>query len=238
MHLPNHAILSKFSRYTFPASLINSLKSSTITKKNQAAFINMPPSAPKIYKPIPHFKLFMKYKKGMELDEVIGRYDSLSAQIFLNDMPYDFETADSIEKYHISSPKITLEKGSAMCIDGALLAAALTGKSPNILVLSFPHASHSVLIIPNHQTKKFGAIGKSRDLDFTIRDCIYENIDELAKSYKSSLSYASFHWNLQFPDWLTTDKDMNSVEWPKEKRTKKFSIHYYTNSHFMFETHR
>lgn len=180
----------------------------------------------------------MRYKKGMELDDVIGRYDTLSAQKFLNDMPYDFETADSIEKYRISSPKRTLEQGSAMCIDGALLAAAITGKSPNILSLSFPHASHSVLIISNHKTAKLGAIGKSRHLDFTIRDCIYANIDELAKSYKPALSYSSFHWDLQFPNWQTTDKDMSSVEWPKEKRTKRFSIHYYMSSHFMFQTHR
>ena len=195
-------------------------------------------NTPKIYKLVSHSEPLMRDKKSIELKEVMGKYDLLSAQSFLDDMPYDFETVSCIEKYCISSPKKTLKKGSAMCIDGALLAAALTGKSPNLLTLSFANIRHSVLIIPNNKTAKFGAIGKSRYPDLTIRECIYENIEELAKSYKSVLSYASFRWDYQFPDWQITDEDMSSVEWPKEKRTKKFSIHYYRCSHFMSNTHR
>lgn len=179
----------------------------------------------------------MRYKKGMELDEVIGKYDILSAQSFLDDIPYDFETVSCTEKYQIRSPKKTLKRGSAMCIDGALLGAALIDKPPNILALSFAKESHSVLIVTDQKTARLGAIGKSVYQDLTIRNCIYKNIEELAKSYKSVLSYTPFRWDYQFPDWQTTDKDMSSIEWPKEKRTKKFSIYYYIRSHFIFYTY-
>ena len=176
----------------------------------------------------------MTYEKGMNLDDVIGKYDILSAQKFLDDMPYDFETADDPRKYCIRSPKKTLERGSAMCIDGALLGAALTGMQPNILALYFAYAncSHAVLIVQDNETKKFGAIGKSRRPDLTGRDCIYDNLKDLALSYNNkrpAIAYSSLHWDSPFPAWMTTNKDMYSkfCIWPKKKKTQKFSIHYY-----------
>ncbi len=124
-------------------------------------------------------------------------------QGFLNEMQY---FAHNQENYRISSPKYSLNRRSAMCMDGSLLAAKLTGRRPEILFLQRNGRNHAALLL--RDGRFFGAISKSSVPSFRGRQCEFDSINDLAKSHEGTIGYRVIMWDEYFPDWETVEESM------------------------------
>jgi hypothetical protein len=176
------------------------------------------------------FKVYFMFNEKDELEDLAGKFSYRSAQEFIESMPYDYETADERGKYRVSSPKKSLERGCVMCIDGALLLAALTGLRPEILRMHFEKTSHAVLLTQDKNTGMYGALGKSRHSSLQFREQIYTRRKDLVRSYDNpfigdALAYSVVCVDSQLSDWMTTEKNIDKlIRWDKVKKTKRFSI--------------
>lgn len=103
-------------------------------------------------------------------------------QNYLNSLPFNFEKGGETN----SSVEETLKRGSAHCLEGALVAAAalmLQGRAPLLLDLKAtkPDFDHVVAIF--REGKYYGAISKTNHAVLRYREPIYRDVRELAMSY-------------------------------------------------------
>ncbi len=142
----------------------------------------------------------MKLNLPMDVSEV---------QIFLDSLPYDYETAE--KNYSVSSPIRVLEKRKAMCLDGALLGAYLLKKPPIIVYLLNEKTAHVVLL--TKKNNKFGSVAKSRHKDYLGRPPIFNSVKELAKSYEGFNRYGLADISVIYPDWQKFNR--KDIDWQK-----------------------
>lgn len=123
------------------------------------------------------------------------------------------------------SPKRVLEKGTAHCFEGALLAAAALeyqGQKPLLLDLKTSKKDIDHVVALFKRGKYWGAISKTNHGVLRYREPIYKNIRELAMSYfheyflpngqKTLVSYSKpFNLNKLGRDWITSHKDLFDV---------------------------
>lgn len=107
-------------------------------------------------------------------------------QDFLNAMPFNFEKGADTNR----SPLETLRAGTAHCMEGAMLAAAILwyqGEPPLLLDLRTTNDdTDHVVALFKRQGKKgamWGAISKTNHGVLRYRDPIYKTIRELTMSY-------------------------------------------------------
>ncbi len=137
-----------------------------------------------------------------------------------------------------ASPRLTIKKGWATCLEGALLGALALrerGLTPLLLDLTATNYDFDHVIAPFKIKGCWGALSKSNHAVLRYRDPVYKSIRELVMSYfheytddygdKSLRSYSN-PVNLKIFDkqnWMTSEKPL----WTIEKRlytVKHFSI--------------
>ena len=143
---------------------------------------------------------------------------SAKIQDFLNTLPFNFEKNGDT----CSSPLLVLRRGTAQCLEGAILAAAILwyqGQKPLLLDLRTVRPDDDHVLALFKQSGRWGAISKTNHAVLRYRDPIYATIRELAFSYfneyfldngkKTLRSYSKPLNLLQFDDeWLTIDQDL------------------------------
>ena len=141
-------------------------------------------------------------------------------QDYINAIPNNFETDG--ETY--SSPRVTLQRNSAHCFEGALLAAAIFwfhNEKPIILDLRTiaPDIDHVVTLFKRHE--RWGAISKTNHAVLRYREPIYKTVRELVMSYfneyylddgvKTLRSYSRPFDLSGNTDWITTEKNLENL---------------------------
>lgn len=144
-------------------------------------------------------------------------------QDFLNDLKINFER----EGETCRSPRRVLRDGTAHCMEGAMLAAAVLefhGQKPLVLDLRSvkPHDDdHVVAVFRQHGC--WGALSKTNHAVLRYREPVYRTIRELVLSYfheyflhngKKTLREYSHPFNLNFFDkllWRTSEKDLFAI---------------------------
>jgi hypothetical protein len=125
-----------------------------------------------------------------------------------------------------SSPLRTLERGTAHCLEGALVAALalwMQGERPLLMDLKTTDddVDHVVALFKQHG--HWGAITKTNHAVLRYREPIYRSPRELAASYfheyflpngKKTLRSFSLPFDLSRwrGDWITSDEDLWSLE--------------------------
>ena len=141
-------------------------------------------------------------------------------QDFINSIPANFELQGETNM----APLKVLEKNTAHCMEGAMLAASILryhGRSPLIMDLRAKRPDDDHIVALFKVGSCFGAISKTNHPVLRYREPIYENLRELAVSYfheyfdnqtrKKNLREYSIGVDLSRFDnvqWETTDKDL------------------------------
>ena len=152
-------------------------------------------------------------------------------QDFLDSMPINFERKGET----CSSPLATLKRGSAHCMEGALLAALalwMNGHPP--LVMDLKTNDHDVdhIVTLFRRDGFWGGITKTNHAVLRYREPMFRDLRELAVSYfheyslpdgrKTLRAYsAAFDLRRYRGDWITTDEPL----WDLERRIDR-SRHY------------
>lgn len=103
-------------------------------------------------------------------------------QDFLDALPYNFEKKGET----CSSPAVTLRRGSAHCLEGALIAAAalsMRGERPLLMNLKTGRGDDDHAVALFKRGGRWGAISKTNHAVLRFRDPVYRTIRELALSY-------------------------------------------------------
>jgi len=103
-------------------------------------------------------------------------------QDFLNTIPFNFEPNGET----CSSPRVTLERNSAHCLEGALLAAAILWyhkEKPLLLDLTSTAKDFDHVVTLFKKDGFWGAISKTNHAVLRYREPVYKTIRELALSY-------------------------------------------------------
>lgn len=103
-------------------------------------------------------------------------------QDFLNKLPTNFE----LKGLTVYSPRKVLQKKTAHCLEGALLAAValrLQGYPPLVLDLTATDDDEDHVIAVFKQHGHWGAISKSNHAILRYREPVYKTIRELVMSY-------------------------------------------------------
>jgi len=145
-------------------------------------------------------------------------------QDYLDTLPINFEMQGkkSVETY--MSPRRTLAKKSAHCLEGALLASAILayhGQRPLLMDLRTIAADEDHVVALFRKGGHWGAISKTNHTMLRYRDPIYTSVRELAVSYfheyllwpsgkKSLVSYSGpFDMRNYAPQkWVTATEDL------------------------------
>lgn len=140
-------------------------------------------------------------------------------QDFINGIPTNRER----HRETCTSPKVTLERNTAHCMEGALVAAlalAMQGHKPLILDLKAtpPDVDHVAAVF--RLGRRWGAITKTNHAVLRYREPIYRDIRELAMSFfheyflhdgrKTLRSFSTRPFDLSRwkGDWMTGDDDL------------------------------
>lgn len=103
-------------------------------------------------------------------------------QDFLEMLPFNFcPTGDTCY-----SPRLVLQKGTAHCMEGALLAALalrLQGRKPLLLDLTAARDDFDHVVALWQERGRWGAISKTNHGVLRYREPIYRSVQELAVSY-------------------------------------------------------
>jgi hypothetical protein len=102
-------------------------------------------------------------------------------QDFLRTLPYNFET----EKKTCASFRTALERNSAHCLEGALVAATILeqqGYPPLLLSLESQDKLDHVLFI-YQERGRWGSVARSRDPGLHGRKALFRSVRQLACSY-------------------------------------------------------
>lgn len=143
-------------------------------------------------------------------------------QDFLNTIPINHERRGET----CSSPLVTLERGSAHCMEGALVAAlALWMHGERPLIMDLKTSAHDVdhLVTLFRVGRCWGGITKTNHAVLRYREPIYRDLRELAASYfheyflhdgrKTLRSYSrAFDLRAYEPDWITSTDDLWDLE--------------------------
>jgi len=143
-------------------------------------------------------------------------------QDFLDRIPINMEPDGET----CTSPRLTLQRNTAHCLEGALVAALalwIQGQRPLIMDLKTTDddVDHVVALFKQHG--HWGAITKTNHAVLRYREPIYRTVRELAASYfheyflptgKKTLRSYSVPFDLaKYPtDWITSDADLWALE--------------------------
>lgn len=137
-------------------------------------------------------------------------------QDYLDTIPMNFERHGDTHY----SPRLVLQKNTAHCIEGALLAAAalwVRGKEPLIMDMIAEYGDDDHVIALYKKNGAWGAISKTNHATIRFRDPVYRTPRELALSYfhewfrntdgrKTLRSYSSpFNLKKLGSKWVTAD---------------------------------
>lgn len=103
-------------------------------------------------------------------------------QDYLNTLEFNFEK----DRETLKSPLGTMRRGSAHCMEGALLGAyvlSLHGHRPLILHLQAIRGDYDHVIAPFKLRGLWGALSKTNHAVLRYREPVYKNIRELVMSY-------------------------------------------------------
>jgi hypothetical protein len=140
-------------------------------------------------------------------------------QDFLNTLKPNFEKKGET----CSSPRTTLARGTAHCLEGAYLAAAILwfhGEEPLLLDLKSSKKDFDHVVTLFKKDGIWGAISKTNHAVLRYREPVYESVRELAMSYfheyftnndgKKTLQSFSKPFNLKKfgKSWITTGEDL------------------------------
>jgi hypothetical protein len=140
---------------------------------------------------------------------------------------------DSLKSNHertgetCSSPLVTLRRGSAHCMEGALVAALalwMNGQPPLIMDLKSNRNDIDHLVALFRMRGFWGGIAKTNHAVLRYREPIYRDLRELAVSFfheytlpdgrKTLRSYsAPFDLRRYDHDWATTEEPLWDLEW-------------------------
>jgi hypothetical protein len=149
-------------------------------------------------------------------------------QDFLNTFPFNFETSGDTNM----SPLSTLHAGTAHCMEGAMLSAAILwyhGQKPLLLDLKASNDDFDHVVTLFKHDGLWGALSKTNHGVLRYRDPIYKNIRELVMSYfheyflnssgKKTLRSYSVPFDLSKLDthWLTSQKNLWNIVVALEK---------------------
>lgn len=129
-------------------------------------------------------------------------------------------------EFIIRSPRLVLKTRTASCIEGALLAYAISlfqGNSPSLFDLKVGKnnnrdVDHVVTLFISDGY--FGAISKTRHAVLRYREPVYKSVRELAMSYfheyftddgQKTLRSFSAPFKIQGSEWITSDKDLYEI---------------------------
>jgi hypothetical protein len=122
-----------------------------------------------------------------------------------------------------SSPRTTLARGTAHCLEGAYLASAIMwfhGYKPLILDLKSAKDDYDHVVTLFKKGDRWGAISKTNHAVLRYREPVYKSVRELAMSYfheyftnnngqKTLLSYSKpFNMKKFGTKWITEDDDL------------------------------
>jgi hypothetical protein len=149
------------------------------------------------------------------LEEKIFKRLSTPAKIqdFLNKLPINQERSGDT----CSSPRTTLIRKTAHCIEGAYLAAAILwfhGHTPLILDLKSSKKDFDHVVALFKKNGKWGAISKTNHAVLRFREPIYHTVRELALSY--------------FHEYFTDDGIKTLRSFSKPFNLKKFGTSWIT----------
>ena len=142
-------------------------------------------------------------------------------QDFLNTLPFNFEKQADTNR----SPLETLRAGTAHCMEGAMLTAAILwyhGQSPLLLDLKTTDDDQDHVVTLFTQDGYWGAISKTNHGVLRYREPIFKTVRELALSYfseyflhdgrKTLRSYSKpFDMSKLDPEWITSKKDVWNI---------------------------
>ncbi len=103
-------------------------------------------------------------------------------QDFIDTLPPNFEKNGET----CSSPRVTLARGTAHCLEGAYLAAAILwfhGHKPLLLDLKSSKKDFDHVVALFKKDDRWGAISKTNHAVLRYREPVYKNVRELAMSY-------------------------------------------------------
>jgi hypothetical protein len=103
-------------------------------------------------------------------------------QDFINSLPPNFEKKGET----CSSPRVTLARGTAHCLEGAYLASAILwfhGYKPLLLDLKSSKKDFDHVVALFKIGDRWGAISKTNHAVLRYREPVYKSIRELAMSY-------------------------------------------------------
>ncbi|MEK7564117.1 MAG: hypothetical protein AAB510_00920 [Patescibacteria group bacterium] len=137
-------------------------------------------------------------------------------QDFLNSLKFNFEKNGET----LSSPLVTLRRGSAHCFEGALLGSYIMfihGFKPQIMYLKSTEDDYDHVVALFKINGFWGALSKTNHAVLRYREPIYKSIRELAMSYfheyfldngKKTLRQYSTPFNLDTlsEDWVYKQK--------------------------------
>lgn len=144
-------------------------------------------------------------------------------QDFLDTLPINHER----RRQTCSSPLVTLRRGSAHCMEGALVAALalwMHGEPPLIMDLKTIRGDVDHLVTLFRVDGYWGAITKTNHAVLRYREPMFRDLRELAASYfheyslpdgrKTLRSYSqAFDLRRQGTEWVTTLDDLWELEW-------------------------
>lgn len=140
-------------------------------------------------------------------------------QDFINKLPPNFEKKGET----CSSPRVTLTRGTAHCLEGAYLAAAILlfhGERPLLLDLKSSKKDFDHVVALFKYDGNWGAISKTNHAVLRYREPVYKSVRELAMSYfheyftnsdgKKTLKSFSYPFNLKKfgTKWITEKDDL------------------------------
>ena len=139
-------------------------------------------------------------------------------QDYLNRLKNNWEPAGDTCR----SPRVVMQEGSAHCIEGAILAAAMLlyhGEKPLLLDLRAKRKDLDHVVALFKRDNHWGAISKTNHAVLRYREPVYKTIRELALSYfheyftndgtKNLVSYSKPLNLFVFGDnWITTEEEL------------------------------
>ncbi len=154
-------------------------------------------------------------------------------QDFLNDLKTNHERTGET----CSSPLVTLRRGTAHCLEGALVAALalwMNGEPPLLLDLRTTRDDVDHIVTLFRRDRYWGGITKTSHAVLRYREPIYRDVRELAVSYfheyfldsgKKTLREYSAPFDLRRwkDDWIAAEEDLWSLEKAID-RSKHFGL--------------
>ncbi len=161
-------------------------------------------------------------------------------QYYLDTLPKNFEPG----RETLRSPRETIQKGKAHCIEAALVAAVALwyhGQRPLLLDLVSTHEDYDHVVTVFKKEGYFGAISKTNHAVLRYREPVYKSVRELSMSYfheyfvddgtKTMRSYSELYDLSKIRDvsWVTGKEDLWWLSeeldaWPHKQALNKSQI--------------